>query len=482
MSKFIDRQPDLRNLNALRDAVKRGRGAQFGVVYGRRRVGKTTLLLHWALASGLPYVYWLAKRESPDATRHGCARALWRWAYPDEADPEPPRFDSWTQLFEQMARLIGQQPVILIFDEFAYAVESDPALPSHLQAAWDHLFQELPVILLLSGSHIGMMVELLNYNAPLYGRMTAQLPVEPLPFAALSDFFPRYSAAERVALYATVGGVPAYLERFDPGQTLTANIKEHLFQRTGMFRNEPTVIVSDLARETRQYEAVLRAIAAGQHTPAEIGETMGVASPNLSPYLKRLTDLGLIERRVPATLPQDQRRTTTRSRYHLRDSYLRFYFRFVDPNIDMIEQGLQDALWQRLAEQYRAFVGLTAFEEICRAWTLTQARTNRLPFMPEVVGSHWATDAQVDVVAASWHDKTMLLGECKWGDNLVGRAIIRELVDKVPLVLPEGWTGHLYFFARDGFTEAAQAEAEALGAHLVTLADVDATLRRELTG
>lgn len=99
-----------------------------------------------------------------------------------------------------------------------------------------------------------------------------------------------------------------------------ASIKEHLVQRTGMFRNEPPVIISDLARETRQYNAVLRAISAGHHTPSEIGNVMGLASPHLSPYLKRLIDLGLIERRVPARLPQDQRRTTTRCRDHLRDS------------------------------------------------------------------------------------------------------------------------------------------------------------------
>lgn len=482
MAKFIDRQQELRNLNTLREAVKHGRGAQLGVVYGRRRVGKTTLLLHWAQESGLPYLYWLAKRETPDATRHSCARALWRWAYPEEADPEPPRFESWAQLFEQMARLIGQQPVIVIFDEFAYAIESDPTLPSLLQAAWDQLFKKRPVILLLSSSHSDLMLELLNDNAPLCGRTTAQFPIEPLPFANLIDFFPRYSVAERVALYAAVGGVPAYLEQFDPQRTLSDNIQEQLLQRSGMFRNEPTVLISDLVRETRQYEAVLRAMAGGQHTPGVIGGTMGVASPNLSPYLKRLTDLGLIERRVPASLPLDQRRTTTRSRYYLRDSYLRFYFRFVEPNLELIEQGLQEALWLRLADQYQAFIGLTAFEEICRSWTLTQAHANGLPFTPEVVGSHWATDAQVDVIAASWHDKAMLLGECKWEVDPVERAVIAELEEKIPRVVPEGWTAYLCFFSRTGFTEAAQNEADALGVRLVTLEELDADLRQEWTG
>jgi len=477
MPRFVDRQRELREL----DTLLARPGAQFVTVYGRRRVGKTTLLLHWARQAGRPYLYWVARRETPDASRQGLARALWRWAYPEAADPEPPRFDSWPLLFEQMARMIGDQPPILIWDEFPYAAESDPALPSHLQAAWDHLLKDQPLILVLAGSHIGMMVDLLRYQAPLYGRTTGQLQVEPLPYAALGEFFPRYPAAERVAAYAVLGGVPAYLEQFDPAQSLGANVRQHLFQRLGLFRSEPAVLISDLVRETQHYEATLRAVAAGHHTPAEIAATIGVASPNLAPYLRRLRELGLLERRIPATVPPDQRRATTRSRYHLRDPYLRFYFRFVEPHLEMIEQELADLLWARIGEQFRAFVGLTAFEELCREWTLVQARAGALPFAPELVGSHWSPGAQVDVVALNWRDQAILLGECKWGADAVGRAVIRELVGKAPRVVPGAdWQVHYAWFARAGFTDAARAEAAALGATLVDLETLDADLRQAL--
>jgi hypothetical protein len=326
-----------------------------------------------------------------------------------------------------------------------------------------------------------MMVDLLHYQAPLYGRATARLPIEPLPYATLVDFFPRYSTAERVATYAVLGGVPAYLELFDPQQSLSANIRHHLFRRMGIFRNEPVILISDLVRETRNYEAVLRAIAMGHHAPAEIAKTTGLASSNLAPYLARLRELGLIERRIPATTPPEQRRTTTRSRYHLRDSYLRFYFRFIEPNLELVELELTDLLWQRISEQFRAFVGATVFEELCREWTLVQARAGRLPFPPELVGSHWAREAQVDVVAINWRDQAILLGECKWGANPVGRATIQELVDKAPRVIPgEAWQVSYVYFARAGFTDAARAEAKTVGAQLVDLETLDADLRRAL--
>jgi len=484
MAKFVGRQRELAELN---DVLARG-GAQFILVYGRRRVGKTTLILQWARQTGHSIIYWVATRDTPAQTRLGFTQALWEWAHPDSH--AAPRFDTWADAFEAAADLIGDQQVILIMDEFSYAAESDPALPSNLQAAWDHLFKESNVTLVLTGSHIGMMTNLIRYDAPLYGRFTAQLPVDPLPFPALRDFLPRYTAAERVAVYAVAGGIPAYLERFNDRETLGANVQRLFMRRTGMFRSEPFVLVGDvIRRETQTYEAVLKAIAAGRRTPQEIGAMLGLTSSYLSPYLKQLEALHLIERRLPATIPPERRRTSRNSLYHLADPYLRFYFRFIQPNLGLVEQELTDILWQRIAEQFRAFVGQTAFEDLCREWTLAQARAGQLPFPPEIVGSHWSKDAQVDVVAINWREKAILLGECKWGVDAVGRSVVRELVDKAPRVVPpsgsprergEGWQVHYVFFARAGFTDAARAEAESVGARLVDLETLDADLRRAL--
>jgi hypothetical protein len=480
VNDFIDRQAELSELNQILQLQRPNQG-EFIIVYGRRRVGKTTLLLHWAEQSNRPTLYWVARRETAEATRQSLARALWRWAYADADQPQPPQFHTWEQLFEQMARMLAGQPAILIFDEFPYAVESDPSLPSHLQAAWDHLLKEQNIVLVLSGSHISMMVDLLDAHAPLYGRFTAQLSLSPLPFAALPDFFPTYAPDELVAAYAVIGGVAGYLERFHPDLSLSDNIRRHLFQRMGMFRSEPTLLISDLVRETRNYEATLRAIAGGDRTPADVSRTTGIRSPNLAPYLKRLQELGLVERRIPATLPPEKRRVTTRSRYHLADPYLRFYFRFIEPNLEMIELGRADLLWERIAEQFRAFVGLTAFEELCREWTRVMA-PHTLSFLPEMVGSHWSSDSQVDVVAVNWRDKAILLGECKWGRDPINRSVVRALLKKTPLVIPgEGWQIHYAFYGRAGFTDAAASLATANNATLVDLQRLYHDLRRELT-
>lgn len=468
MAQFVDRQDELAELNRVVEMQRADRG-EFLIVYGRRRVGKTTLLLQWARQSGRPYLYWVARRETADAARQSLARALWRWAYPRQEHPQPPRFDSWEQLLAQMAQMVEEQSPILIFDEFPYAVESDSSLPSHLQAAWDHHFQERNVVLVLSGSHISMMVDLLDAHAPLYGRFTAQLPLGPLPFAALADFFPHYAAEELVATYAIVGGVAGYLDRFHPQQSLAENVRHHLFRRTGMFRSEPTLLISDLVRETRNYEAALRAIAGGDRTPSEMANTTGISSPNLSPYLKRLVELGLVERRVPATIEPQKRESTTRSRYHLADPYLRFYFRFIEPNLELIELGRADLLWERIAEQFQTFVARTAFEDLCRAWVQATA-PQKLPFLPETVGSYWATDTQVDVVATNWREKAILLGDCSWEVQPMDETALDGLRQRAAHAVPgDDWRVYYALFARSGFTDGARKAARQVQALLIDL-------------
>jgi len=276
-----------------------------------------------------------------------------------------------------------------------------------------------------------------------------------------------------------VGGVPAYLEQFDDRHGVGANLRNLFMRRTGMFRSEPFILIGDvIRRETQTYEAILRAIAAGQRTPGEMGTMLDLPSSYLSPYLKQLEVLRLVERRIPATVPREHRLTSRNSRYHLADPYLRFYFRFIAPNLDLIEQELSDLLWERIGEQFRAFIGATAFEDLCREWVLAQARARRLPMTPEVVGSHWAPDAQVDVVAVNWYDRTILLGECKWGIGSVDRSVIRGLIDKTPKIVKEtDWQVHYAFFARAGFSDAAKVEAATVGAMLVDLEQLDSDLR-----
>jgi hypothetical protein len=498
---FIGRADDLRELNHLLE-VSPNTGVM-AMVYGRRRVGKTTLLLEWIRRSGRRGLYWMAKNATPEVLRADLARKIWQWAYGGEsvdheseatsdisesmsAEVDPPTFRDWGQLFEAFARLMdkSRQPLIVVFDEFAVAVDADKSLPSYLQEAWDHHLKDKPITLVLTGSHIGMMIDLGEYKRPLYGRITARLPITALPYAAVQDFLPKASSVERLAAYSILGGIPAYLERFKDTRSVVDSVREHLFRKVGFFRSEPDQILGELTRDSGRYLSVIRAIADGKHTSGEIAGALELQTGDVTPYLRRLREMHLVERRFPVSIPDTEREGSLRGRYFLRDPYLQFYYRFVERHADRIEQGLMDVAWRRISEQLRAYIGGGSFEQICRDWVIGQARRGlgegALPFEPELVGSEWNSDAQADVAAINFREKQILLGECKWTADRIRRTIVTDLVyDKTPKLRPSPeWAVHYAFFSRAGFTPDALAEIKQCQGLAISFAEVDRDLRR----
>ncbi|WP_129631059.1 ATP-binding protein [Candidatus Oscillochloris fontis] len=474
---FVDRLQELDFLNRVLTRRRPG-PAQLVLLYGRRRVGKTDLLRHWANQSGLATTFWTAEKEPAALQRRKCYAALMKMPL-----NRAPIFESWAEVWEAAADVLGDQRHILILDEIPYAIESDPGALSALQHAWDHRFQYMQTVIALCGSQIRVMEGIQGGQSPLFGRLTGRWYLQPLPFSALNEFFPTWSVEERIAVYAVVGGIPAYLDWLDPELSLVENIRQIILDPGSMFGAEPAFLLYDEVREPQSHLAILKAIGEGAHTLDAIKQTTLINKAHLSSYLMRLQDLKMVERRLPATIPQAEQRTSRKGRYHLSDAYFRFYFRFLAPYHDRLAFAPQEAL-QRIQANMRAFVGQTGFEELCRQWVAEQSETGVLRFTPTVVGSHWNRNVQVDVVAINWQTHTILLGECKWGADEVDRQVVRELIEqktaKVLADLPnagQGWTVQYAFFARRGFTAEAQHEALRYSAMLVNATQLGAELR-----
>ena len=432
MTPFVDRTQEIAFLNR---AIQfdRGERGQMLLLYGRRRIGKTRLLIHWAEQAKLPYTYWVAEREPAALQRRRLfARIM------GESDPmSAPPFATRSSMWQAAIKIFEASPEgrILILDELPYAMESEPSLLTSLQHAWDQHFQHMKIAIALCGSHVRTMEMLQSYSSPLFGRMTGQWQVEPLPFVALKQFFPNWTIDERVALYSIVGGVAAYLDWLNPNLNLINNLYQVIFARGSMFASEPMLLLYDEVREPASYLAILKAIGTGRHSLDEISNACLIDKNHLSSYLDRLQDMRLIERRLPATVRPAERSKSRRGRYHMRDPFMRFYFRFIAP---FTEQPAFDA---EAAVNYarqglRAFVGMTVFEELSREGVRQRGRAGQLPLKPDAVGSHWSRTAQTDVVAVDWEHKHVLVGECKWGTDDIGLKVLRELLDaKLPAVL-----------------------------------------------
>lgn len=462
MSQFFGRIEQLKLMESLWEAPR----ASFLVLYGRRRIGKTSLLTHWINQTGHKALYWVAEPTTPAKQLRSFSQALYAFANPTASLPSDDfSYASWRRAFEEVARLAEAERMALFLDEFTYLLEAEPGIAGTLQNAWDHLLKERQIFLAISGSHLGMLERnVLAYQSPLYGRATALIHLQPLSLGSTKDFFPKYSPDERVLVYALFGGVPAYWMIFDPKQNISANIRRLLTH--SLMRGEPRLLLHDFISSPNNYIGVLQAIANGAHTQKEMVAFTGLQQGHVSQYLSILVDASIVEKRLPVTASPNSRQ----ARYHIRDPYLRFYYRFISNHQSQLDLGVEAQTVAEIEQHLVGFIGRHTWEEICREWVLRASAEGQLPFLVDQVGSVWQHHAyQIDVVGINTREKTLLLGECKWLGTPAGRGTLSALLEKTAQAIPDNgkWQVMLMGFSRQGWTQPAIALAEEIASQAV---------------
>jgi AAA+ ATPase superfamily predicted ATPase len=466
---FINRKTELDLLARMYSSNR----AELFVLYGRRRVGKTELLR--AFCENKPHLFFIATLSADGEQLATFSQQIWAVTHPDV--PEGFSFPSWDSAFIALTDLPG--PMIVVLDEFTYLISGNKAIPSILQKAWDERLKNTQIKLVLCGSYIGMMeTEVLGYQAPLYGRRTHSILLEPLDLSSTAQFFPAYSAEQQFLAWAVLGGMPYYLRTFSDQQDIFTNIHQHILDaKNAELFNEPRLLLMEELREPRNYFSILRAIAQGNTRLNEIAQASGVGVVNMvSRYLDLLQQMRLITRRVPATEYQPEK--SKRGIYQIVDHFLRFWFRYVQPNQSSLDLGLTEAILdQRVKPDINHFVS-TTFEEASRQYIARLARQGKIPFLPERIGAWWERDAEIDVLAISRTEKQALVGECKWSSNLVGTNILDDLKQKAQALLREGDIEQLHYalFSRSGFTPALEQQARK---ESIILVGVDEIVRDE---
>lgn len=274
------------------------------------------------------------------------------------------------------------------------------------------------------------------------------------------------------------GGVPAYLELFTRTGDFKSAFQEHGLDAGSILLSDPPVILYEQLQDPQSYESVLSAIAGGFHQWSDIAKMALVTDTALGHYLKVLQELEIIEKREPIL----SRPSGKRGRYYMRDHFLRFYYRFIVPQLGNIARDYQEVAIDRIEAELQPFLGTHIFEELCQEWVWAAAAAGQLDFRPEEVGSYWrvhrSQGVQLDVVAAAPREKKLLIGEAKWSQETLSRRLLTDLIERsqrMPQVA-EGWTTQYVLFAREGFTEALREEARARNAILVSLDQLEQTL------
>jgi AAA+ ATPase superfamily predicted ATPase len=486
MKKFLGRESELALLDELWDSYE----ARMLILYGRRRVGKTALLTHWMQKSAKRALYWVASPTSAAVQLRSFSQSVYNFADPHLPAAEDFTYGSWEQAWQQVAWLAQNEHLALIIDEFTYLLEVTPGLAGQLQNFWDSVLSRSNLLFVLCGSHLGMMKrEFLSYQAPLYGRASAQIHLQALPFGLTRSYFPGYSAVDRVAIYAIFGGIPAYWERINQRLSVSENIRNQLLSPNNLMQSEPRLLLQDFISDTHNYVAILSALAYGAPTPKKIELATGIPNVQVPKYLSVLAEAGFVERKISITAKPGSRS----GRHQIVDPYLRFYFRFLDKRQDQIALGIQDQALAEISRHMIDFIGTYTWEELCREWTIRAGAKAALPFMPDLVGSAWNPHAQFDVAGINRMEKTLILGECKWGQTATGRPILIDLVKKADQIVPHQGQWQVLFlgFSRGGWATGACAYQEdvernpisgdnwrSAGMRLLSLSQVDDDLEK----
>ncbi len=419
--KFINRKRELEFLNK----AFASKQAELIILYGRRRVGKTELLLHFA--KGKPYVYFQASETSEKDNLHNLYEKIGEHFKEDLGGFQ----ETWENLFKFLAGKKGR--FALIIDEFPYLVVQNDAISSIFQGGWDEHLKNSDIMLVLNGSSVSMMEEhTLFYKAPLYGRRTGQWKVETLPFGEISHFFPKYSMQEIIETYGAVDSIPAYLAKFDQSLGVWENVRQKLMTKGTFLYDEADFLLKQEFREPKVYKNCLKSIALGHTKLSEILSSTATEQTKLSIYLDTLGSLGIIEKRTPLLDPPNSKR----GRYHLKDNFFKFYFRYSLPNRSSIEEGKLEPVLSKIKEDYPNYIGRSVFEGVCKQYL--QSTYDHLPFEFQKIGSQWGaythekeTKAyEIDIVAINGTTNDIFFAECKWSDDVDAKAILGELKGK----------------------------------------------------
>ena len=434
---FYGRKTELGKLNEMYHRTS----FEFAVIYGRRRVGKTTLIREFI--KGKKAIFFAASESTASDNLSSLSRCI-------GGKSSAPVFRDYESALISVFESAAQERTVFVIDEFPYLAESYRGISSLLQILIDHNRDSTRLFLILCGSSMSFMEnQVLGYQSPLYGRRTAQFKVLPFTFFESLPFFKGFEQIDKAVMYGVTGGVPEYLSKITPQKSVRYNIIDLFLSPSGHFFEEPSNLIKQELREPSTYNAIIESIACGASRLNEIATKSGLESNKCAKYLISLMALGLIRREYPFGETGGKR-----SIYKLEDLMFRFCYRFVFTNLSAITAGIGAAVFENEVEpRLNTYMGLV-FEDICKQWLFEQAKKDALPFFIGNLGRWWGanpkTRAQEEIDIMATRDDDAIFAECKWTNEDVDIDVFHNLKRKSELFKCNH--PHLFIFAKTRFS------------------------------
>lgn len=464
---FVGRHQELEQLNQ----AYQENDFQFTVIYGRRRIGKTSLINEFL--KDKKAIYYVALEENAEDNLKRFSDAISIFKNTDQGGKE--KFANFEECFKEITRLAQKQRVILVIDEFPYLAKAYPTISSMLQSYIDHEFKETNLFLILCGSSMSFMErQVLGYQSPLYGRRTLALKLEPFKLSEAHEMLPKLSKEDAFIINTVCGGVPQYLSYMSDSMSVADNIKKNFLTKSGRLFDEPNNLLQQELRDPTNYNSIINAIASGASKHSKIAQSAHLQTGPLTTYLNNLIDLGIVEKKLPVT---EQKKSRSKNIvYRICDGMFRFWYTFVGKQTDLIERGLTDLAWVKVQKNLSDFMG-PEFEKYSQDFMWSQDMNEKIVPNPFIhLGNWWGTDkrthqqVELDIVGFSDDERDGYFGECKWKNELISRSVLEKLITnseifKYPIK-------HYYLFAKSGFTDSCQELAEKINCQLFTFEEI----------
>ena len=464
---FVGRHQELEQLNQ----AYQENDFQFTVIYGRRRIGKTSLINEFL--KDKKAIYYVALEENAEDNLKRFSDAISIFKNTDQGGKE--KFANFEECFKEITRLAQKQRVILVIDEFPYLAKAYPTISSMLQSYIDHEFKETNLFLILCGSSMSFMErQVLGYQSPLYGRRTLALKLEPFKLSEAHEMLPKLSKEDAFIINTLCGGVPQYLSYMSDSMSVADNIKKNFLSKSGRLFDEPNNLLQQELRDPTNYNSIINAIASGASKHSKIAQSAHLQTGPLTTYLNNLIDLGIVEKKLPVT---EQKKSKSKNIvYRICDGMFRFWYTFVGKQTDLIERGLTDLAWTKVQRNLSDFME-PEFEKYSQDFMWSQDMNEKIVPNPFIhLGNWWGTDkrthqqVELDIVGFSDDERDGYFGECKWKNEPISRSVLEKLITnseifKYPLK-------HYYLFSKSGFTDSCQELAKKINCQLFTFEEI----------
>lgn len=430
---------------------------EFVVIYGRRRVGKTTLINEFIKDKRAVFYPAIDSNEKQNLELFSISIIS-----ATENSEMNTVFKDFHAALDYICMMAQNERVVLVIDEYPYLANCYHGISSLLASFIDCKLLNSKLMLILCGSSLSFMEnQVLGYQSPLYGRRTAQMKIQTFTFAECRRYYKNFDDEELALVYGITGGIPLYMSKIDDTYSIEDNIKDNFFDTSSYLFEEPANLIKQECREPMQYNAIIQSIASGSSKISEISGASGLNdTAAASNYITKLMSLGIVKKEYPYRMGNSKKTI-----YRLADSMFQFWYRFVPANLSLIGQGAKDKVYRRIQNQIPSYMGFV-FEEICKQYLWQENLKGKLPIDFTDMGRWWGTDAvqkkqtEIDILADNEDDEA-IFAECKWRNEAVGEAELKDLEHQSKLFHYK--KNILILFSKSGFTTGCKQLADRIG-------------------